>query len=263
MLAEPVPLLSELSAPAVRRFLALWTDYLIRNEGLAPVMPTLKNAISAACQRHLMLLRRGANLVDAGENRTPPPGNTSTVDFEDENSVASSTPTIPEAARRRPVDWSSDADIKSQLIKQFGPRSFAASLLIQSKVVMKSSVVSDLAAMEYVEDWMEAMEWCCEYHLESKALVRSFLQGIKPRSLSQELRAQEHPSFEAAKVAFITRVSEYVLSAETFSMFSDASGISARSSEKQSNRNWRALSTNSRVNPTPVSQNPAVWQFCD
>ena len=159
MLAEPVPLLSELSAPAVRRFLSLWSDYLIRNEGLAPVMPTLKNAISATCQRHLMLLREAANLVNSVENRTPPLDNASTAEFEDENSIPSSAPTIPGESRPRPVDWSSDVDIKAQLIKQFGPRSFSASLQIQSKVTMKSAAISNLAAMEYVEDWIEAMEW--------------------------------------------------------------------------------------------------------
>ena len=83
------------------------------------------------------------------------------------------------------MDWSSDVDIKAQLIKQFGPRSFSASLQIQSKVTMKSAAISNLAAMEYVEDWIEAMEWCSEHPLEMKALVKCFLAGIKPRAVSR------------------------------------------------------------------------------
>ncbi len=165
-----------------------------------------------------MLLRDAVNMAEVTiveEIPSPIPafdGNASTNGFEEEENANSDSSTVAEAKKTKTVDWANDVDIRSQLIKQFGPRNFSASLAIQSKVIMKSGPISNLRAMEYVEEWMEVLEWCAEHPMDKRALVKAFLNGIKPRVLSQELCARNPKTFEQAKVAFIWRVNEHVTS---------------------------------------------------
>ena len=172
------------------------------------------------------------------------------------------------------MDWANDVDIRSELIKQFGPRNFSASLAIQSKVIMKSEPISNLHAMEYVEEWMEVLEWCAEHPMDKRALVKAFLNGIKPRVLSQELRARNPKTFEQAKVAFIMRVNEHVTRVEVASRLIDASVLPSRSAERSTERNWRSssaapvsrqVSFGAEARPqnrsSPVPQNPVRSNF--
>ena len=103
-----------------------------------------------------------------------------------------------------------DAGITAYILREFGPRDLLASWRYYKSLKMRHESDFSLfdAAAKYVQDFDAARVWCANFPVKKDKLAQTFLNGVLPLSLKEELSLSASRNYFTLSASFLCRYAE-------------------------------------------------------